>query len=61
MWLYFIWPRMSASRGMPVGCARYNGAETDVSFCVVSNIIVAWLTRWQLVWAWVLPRHYRVG
>jgi hypothetical protein len=29
--------------------AGYNGAETDISFCIVSNIIVARLTKWQLV------------
>lgn len=28
---------------------RYFGTENDVSFCIVSNIIVARLTRWQLV------------
>jgi hypothetical protein len=28
---------------------RYNGAETDISFCIVSNILVARMTRWQLV------------
>ena len=27
----------------------YNGAETQISFCIVSNIIVAHMTRWQLV------------
>ena len=27
----------------------YNGAETEISFCIVSNIIVARMTRWQLV------------
>lgn len=28
---------------------RYNGAETDISFCIVSNILVARMTRWQLI------------
>lgn len=32
-----------------LGRARYNGVENDVSFCVVSNILVARMTRWQLV------------
>lgn len=27
----------------------YNGKETQISFCIVSNIIVAHMTRWQLV------------
>ena len=27
----------------------YNGQEVDVSFCIVSNILVARLTRWQLI------------
>jgi hypothetical protein len=27
----------------------YNGIEQDVSFCIVSNILVARMTRWQLV------------
>lgn len=29
--------------------AAYNGQEVDVSFCIVSNILVARLTRWQLI------------
>lgn len=29
--------------------SRYNGAETFISFCIVSNILVARMTRWQLV------------
>lgn len=28
---------------------RYNGAETLVSFCIVSNILVSRMTRWQLI------------
>merc|ERR1712048_1409207 len=28
---------------------QYYGSENDVSFCIVSNIIVARMTRWQLV------------
>ena len=27
----------------------YNGLENDVSFCIVSNILVARMTRWQLI------------
>ena len=27
----------------------YNGGENDISFCIVSNILVAHMTRWQLI------------
>ena len=39
----------SGSSASDVGRARYNGVENDVSFCVVSNILVARMTRWQLI------------
>lgn len=38
-----------AERGPERVGLGYNSAETDISFCIVSNIIVALLTRWQLV------------
>lgn len=37
---------MTAERVARLG---YNSAETFISYCIVSNIIVALLTRWQLV------------
>lgn len=27
----------------------YNGGENDISYCIVSNILVAHMTRWQLI------------
>ena len=28
---------------------QYNGAENDISFCIVSNILMARMTAWQMV------------
>jgi hypothetical protein len=38
-----------ASSALLHGGLGYNGVETQISFCIVSNIIVAHMTRWQLV------------
>ena len=40
---------LSASPDARVRHPMYNGIENDVSFCIVSNILVARMTRWQLV------------
>jgi hypothetical protein len=41
--------QQASSRNEEHVASRYNGAETDISFCIVSNILVARMTRWQLV------------
>ena len=38
-------PQLAAERVR----TQYNGAENDISFCIVSNILMARMTAWQMV------------
>jgi len=45
---FLHWPNPKPNESQPVGL-QYYGNENDVSFCIVSQVIIARLTRWQLV------------